>query len=251
MLESLERVAHFNFICCTLLVRGLSGQHPSILNISKSRSRRLDLTWQSFTGELSAHPWTVTIPCDMSVGSERTLTELVYCVTFAFTNHHLSTAILALGKARSRREPKLDCRGLTDLGDMTFCQKRLNESCRVGRLIVVMKLICSIGHFEKEGHTVHKLSQRRLTADWLVPRKSDCSRMNSKVSSHWLPSYIKATRSVLEIFIMDRYFPDSPCKTYSAFENTWDILNNSSVDVLCSTSYRCLSTWSSSKCWHT
>jgi hypothetical protein len=47
---------------------------------------------------------------------------------------------------------------------------------------------------------VHKLSQRLLTADWLAPRKSDCSLMNIKVSSDWLPSYIKATRPVLEIF---------------------------------------------------
>jgi hypothetical protein len=49
-----------------------------------------------------------------------------------------------------------------------------------------------------DGHTVHKLSQRRLTAHWLAPRESDYSRMHSKVSSDWLPSYIKATRTVLE-----------------------------------------------------
>jgi hypothetical protein len=35
--------------------------------------------------------------------------------------------------------------------------------------------------------------------------------MHSKVSSDWLPSYIKATRPVLEIFKMAGYFPDSPC----------------------------------------
>jgi len=34
--------------------------------------------------------------------------------------------------------------------------------------------------------------------------------MRSKVSSDWLPSYIKATRTVLEIFKMAGYFPDSP-----------------------------------------
>ena len=63
---------------------------------------------------------------------------------------------------------------------------------------------------EYEYHKVHKLSQRRLTADWLALRKSDCSRMRSKVSSDWLPSYIKATRPFLEIFKMAGYFPDSP-----------------------------------------
>ena len=63
---------------------------------------------------------------------------------------------------------------------------------------------------ECDGHTVHKLSQRRLTADWLAPRDSDCSRMPSKVSSDWLPSYIKTTQPVLEIFKMAGYFPDRP-----------------------------------------
>ena len=53
---------------------------------------------------------------------------------------------------------------------------------------------------ERDGHTVHKLSQRRLTADWLAPRENDCSLMHSKVSSDWLPSYIKTTRPVLEMF---------------------------------------------------
>jgi hypothetical protein len=62
---------------------------------------------------------------------------------------------------------------------------------------------------ECDCHTVHKLSQRRLTANWLAPQESDCSRMSCKVSSDWLPSYIKATRPVLEIFKMAGYFPDS------------------------------------------
>jgi hypothetical protein len=34
--------------------------------------------------------------------------------------------------------------------------------------------------------------------------------MDSKVSSDWLPSYIKATRPVLEIFKMAGNFADSP-----------------------------------------
>ena len=66
------------------------------------------------------------------------------------------------------------------------------------------------GVSECDGHTVHKLSQRRLTADWLAPRDSDCSRVHSKVSPDWMPSYIKATRPVFEIFRMAGYFPDSP-----------------------------------------
>ena len=90
-----------------------------------------------------------------------------------------------------------------------YYQKSPHESCRMGRRIVVIKLICLLGHCEREGHTIHKLSQRCLTADWLAPRKNDCPRMNSKASSDWLPGYIKASWTVLEIFKMIRYFPDS------------------------------------------
>jgi len=49
------------------------------------------------------------------------------------------------------------------------------------------------GRFVNAMVTVYKLSQRCLTADWLPPRESDCSWMHIKVSSDWLPSYIKAT----------------------------------------------------------
>jgi hypothetical protein len=105
----------------------------------------------------------------------------------------LSKAILALQKARSRKEPSLGCRGADR---PKWCgalpKESLHESCILGRSIVVMKLVCSLGHCKCDGHTVHKLSERRLTADWLAPRESDCSRMHSKVSSEWLPSYIKA-----------------------------------------------------------
>jgi hypothetical protein len=64
--------------------------------------------------------------------------------------------------------------------------------------------------WECDGHTVHKPSQRRLTADWLALREIDCLRIHSKVSSNWLPNYIKCIRPVLEIFKMAGYFPDSP-----------------------------------------
>jgi len=64
--------------------------------------------------------------------------------------------------------------------------------------------------FESDGHTVHKLSQRRLTAERLAPRESGCSRMHRKFSSDWLPSYIKVTRPAIELFKMAGYFPDSP-----------------------------------------
>ena len=77
--------------------------------------------------------------------------------------------------------------------------------CPKAKIVVEREGIC-----ECDAHTVHKLSERRLTVDWLVPRKNDCSRIHSKVSFGWLPSYIMATRPVLEIFKMAGYFPDSP-----------------------------------------
>jgi len=99
-------------------------------------------------------------------------------------------------------------RGLTDLGGVILCSKSLHESCRMGRRIVVMKLIWSLGHCECDHHRVHKLSQQCLTANWLAPQESDCLWMCGKVSSDRLPSYIKAIRPVLELFKTDRYFPD-------------------------------------------
>jgi hypothetical protein len=73
------------------------------------------------------------------------------------------------------------------------------------KILIEREVIC-----ECDGHTVHKLGQQRLTADWLAPWDSDCSWTHSKVSSDRLPCYIKATRPVLEIFKMDGYVPDSP-----------------------------------------
>jgi hypothetical protein len=80
----------------------------------------------------------------------------------------------------------------------------------MGRRIVVMKLICSLGHCECDGHSVHKLNQRRLTADFLAPRQGDCSRMHSKVSSDWAPNYIKAIPTVIEIFKMAKILSGQP-----------------------------------------
>jgi hypothetical protein len=75
----------------------------------------------------------------------------------------------------------------------------------IAKIAVEKEYIC-----ECDGHTVHTLRQWRLTADWLAPRESDCSGMRSKVSSDWLPSYIRTTRTVFEIFKMAWYFRDRP-----------------------------------------
>jgi len=83
-----------------------------------------------------------------------------------------------------------------------LAKKSLHESCRIRRRIDADLLLCSLSYCECDGHTVDKLSQRRLTADLLVSQESDCSWMRSKFSSDWLPSYITATRPILEIFKM-------------------------------------------------
>ena len=90
-----------------------------------------------------------------------------------------------------------------------LCEKTPHESCGMGRRIVMMEMICSLGHYECDGPTVHKISQWRLTADWLAPGTVTAHGYTVR-SPDWLPSYIKATRAVLEIFKIAGYFPDSP-----------------------------------------
>jgi len=85
------------------------------------------------------------------------------------------------------------------------CQPPLQTRFGSLRLLALPKAKITVEReeiYECDGHTVHKFSQRRLTADWLSPRKSDYSWMHSKVSSDWLPNYITAMRLVLEIFKM-------------------------------------------------
>jgi hypothetical protein len=65
--------------------------------------------------------------------------------------------ILALEKAKGGQILVLG--ELTDLGGVMLCKKKSqHESCKIGRHIVVMKLICSLSHCKCEGHTVHQLS---------------------------------------------------------------------------------------------
>jgi hypothetical protein len=70
-------------------------------------------------------------------------------------------------------------------------------------------IICSLSHCEMWwSHSTQ--AQSTASHCQLAPRENDCSWMDIKVSSDWLPSYIKATPPVLDIFKMDRYFPDRP-----------------------------------------
>ena len=51
----------------------------------ENRCHDLDVTRQRVRGDLTAHPRRVTLPWGQSIGSETPLTEIVYCVTVAFT----------------------------------------------------------------------------------------------------------------------------------------------------------------------
>jgi len=154
----------------------------------------------------------------------------MYCVTVAFTMTEWADQLhqdirlpilqlscrLSFGKASHHQ-------GLSAPLQPKFGSLRLTAFPKA-KFDVEMEEIC-----EHDGHTVHKLSERRLTADWLAPRESDCSWMRSKVSSDWLPSYIKVTWPVLEIFKIDGHFPDShrtaiPAYTYRY--NAVDIKSN-------------------------
>ena len=186
-------------------IQGLSGKYPAILNISRTgRVAFMQLGSQSDETLLRIREQSLSRGASQSAVRRRWLSLCTVWPSHSQISS-LSTAIIAFGKARSRRETNLGCRGAERPGWCDALPKKiLHESRTMGRGIIMMKLICSFGHYEYDGHTVHKLSQRRLTAYWLAPRESDCSRMPSKASSDRLPSYIKATRLLLEIFKMAR-----------------------------------------------
>jgi hypothetical protein len=192
-------------------LRVLSGKYPAISNISRTvRVALMYLVSQSDEALLRIREQSLSRGASQSAVRRRWLSLCTVWPSHS-QNSSLSTAILALEKVRSDREPNLGCRGASRPGLCDVLPKKsLHESCRMGRRIVVMKLICSLDHCECEGHTLHKLSQRCLTADWLAPREGYFPRMHSKVSPVWLARYIKATRPVLEIFKMAGYLPDRP-----------------------------------------
>ena len=150
------------------------------------------------------------------------LTELVYCVTVAFTmTQRADQRIYISAPAHS-----------TALMQAFFFWQNITSPRSVSTIIAQIWLpmtsvfsqnwnaaereeICKCG-----GHTVHKLSLRRLTARWLAPQESDHSQVCNEVSSDWLPSYIKATWPVLEMFKMAGYFPEEASYSQSPFFST-------------------------------
>jgi hypothetical protein len=74
-----------------------------------------------------------------------------------------------------------------------------------------LKLLLKGKRFVNATFTQHTRSVNGISAAWLAPRQSDCSRMDSK--SPLAASYIKAMWPTIEIFKMAEHFPDSPRKS--------------------------------------
>jgi hypothetical protein len=138
------------------------------------------------------------------------LTELVYCVTVAFTNLNFN-GDFNFGKTHKSQEAKSGLLGCWQTWVMQFfdpkkaCTRVVEWADALMRVRLSARLVTV-----NAAVTQYTSCHRRLTADWLAPRENDFSSMRSKVSSDWLPSYIKATRPVLEIFKMAGYFPYGP-----------------------------------------
>ena len=166
----------------------------------ENRSGGLHITWQPVKGDLIAHSpvglvsqqwdtadWACLL-CDRRIHNDRVSRSTHHdnaprAGFFGKTSHHpgLSAPL----------QPGFGPLRLLPFPEAKFAVER-EEICK-----------CN-------GHTVHKLSQWHLTAEWLILQERDCSWKSSKVSSDWLPSYTKAMQCAPEIFNMVGYFPDRP-----------------------------------------
>jgi len=152
--------------------RGLSGEYPTILNISRTSSVVLMY--------LGSHSYYASVNSHSPVGLVSLLWDAVELacvfVIVAFTNLPPFKGDCSFGKRQESQGPKS---GLYN-GWQTWVMwcfakiKSLHERFRMGNRIAVLKLICLFSQCDCDCHTLHKLSQRRLTAIWLVPRESDC-----------------------------------------------------------------------------
>jgi hypothetical protein len=162
------------------------------------------------------NPWTVTLPCSRGASQSAVRRRWLSLCTVWPSHSQWPSQQISFITTMGVLILQLSCRhfwqSITSPRSVTPPPAQFGSlqllAFPIVKIAVEREEIC-----EWDGHTVHKHSHRRLTADWLAPRESDCSRMHSKVSSDWLPSYIKATRPVLEIFKMAGYFPDSPRKS--------------------------------------
>jgi hypothetical protein len=133
------------------------------------RSRGLDVTGQPEETLLWIREQSLSCGASQSAVRRRWLNLCVVWPSHSKISS-LSKAIWALGKARSLREPNMGYRGLTDLGDVMLCQKSPHDCCRMGRRIVVMKLICSLGYRECSVplHYIYYSVLERYFAKWAL-----------------------------------------------------------------------------------
>jgi len=190
-----------------MYIWGLSGKYPAILNIS--RTGRVDLAASQ------RRPYFASVNSHSAVGLVSRQRDAVdwACVLCdrRIHNDQASRSTSALQRACPFYSSRAGFFGKTS--HHPGLSAPLEHWIGSLRLLACPKAKIAFAREEIrecDDHTVHKLSQWHLTADWLAPRESDCLRMHSKVSSDWLPSYIRATRPVLEIFKMAGYFPNSP-----------------------------------------
>ena len=131
----------------------------------EDQSRGLDVTLQSVRGDLTAHPRTFSV--GLVSGSETPLTEIVYCATVAFkmteradqricinAPAHFTALLQAFWGGKTSHHP-----GLSSPLQTRFGSLRLLDFPKA-KIAVEREETC-----ECDGHKVHKLSQRRLTAD--------------------------------------------------------------------------------------
>jgi len=135
---------------------GYSSEHTravqkvsNLFEYLKNWSRGCDVSWQPVRGDLTVHPWTVTLPWGLVSRQWDAVAVLVYSVTTAFTNLLPFNGDFSFGKSQEVAGSQIWAVGvLTDLGNSMFCQKYLHKSCRMGRRIDADWLICSLGHCE-------------------------------------------------------------------------------------------------------
>jgi hypothetical protein len=197
------------------LIRGLSGKYPAILNISIT-----DHVASVYLGSQSEETYCASMNSHSPMGPvSRQWDSIDWACVMCDHRIHNDWASRKLhqdnGPAHSVTLVQAFLGQTSHHPSLSVCLQPRFGSLQLlvfpkAKISFASKEICDYG-----GHTVHKLSQRRLTANWLALGESDRSLMHSKVSSDWLPSYIKVTPTVLKIFKMAGYFRDSPhiCKT--------------------------------------
>jgi len=166
-----------------LNVSRLSGKYPSILNIS--RTVHVALMWlgsqseETYSASVNSHS-----PVRLVIRQWDAVDWACVLCDRRIQNDGASRSASARDCACPLYSPYAGCFGKPSHhpGRLAPLQRRF-VSLRLlafpkAKIAFEMEEIC-----ECDVHKVHKLSQRRVTADWLASREGNCSRTHSKVSS--------------------------------------------------------------------